>query len=296
MGLSGRFDFPANLLARIRPPGDIRFPALSVALGLLTFLLGFLLTFPNHTLRDRLEYELSRRLPAEFSLERASLAFPPGVAIGNVRIRPQAPAIPELRFDEIKIFPHLSTLYGRPGASFAITSGAGRVAGEIDAGGTLAVDIERYQLDQAIPGFSSLRLSGLIGGSRIETHLDPEPDKRSIINLRATGIALVGAGDLGLAADRLPLGDLELDVEGSGRTFTLVRGALTGGDILAEASGRVVVGRTVAATRADLELLIRAGSGLDPSVGGLLELLGSADSNGGRRVRIRGPLARPNIF
>lgn len=268
---------------------------LSVVAGLLMFLLGFYISFPEEVLRLRLQYELTRNLPARVTMTQAEFSFPFGLTAKGVTVKLAEPTAPELTFDSIKLSPHLSSLIGKPGACFEATIGSGRISGSAAQEGALSLEISSLDFDEPLQGFSQLRMSGQISSAQLDSHMQPDQDKPSNMNLLATNLKLSGTRDIGLPLDQLNLGQLELKIDGTGRNFTIKQATLTGGEIMASANGKISVGKNLAATRLNVEMQVKPATTLDPSISTLFELIGSADSNGGRKINLRGTLARPVV-
>ena len=263
--------------------------------GLVMFFLGLFLFFPTAALKQRLQTELDRNPVARVTI--ADLGFRPPFSLRGtgIAIRMNDQAMPELQFDTLTLTPHLATLAGRPGVDFDARAADGRIGGSINRDGALQVVIDQYRFEAPLRGLADVRLAGTISGTRLDTHLDPEPEKLSRIELQASDLVLTGTGSLGLAIDRVNLGQLTLVADGEGRNLTIARAECNGGDIQAEATGTIAVGRTVQSTRLNIALRIRPAASLDPAVASLFELLGAADADGSHKLNIRGTLARPTI-
>ena len=275
-------------------PGISHFLA-TVAIAILMFLVGLALSFPEEILRQRLQYELERNLPARISINQAGFAFPFGLDAKNVKVRFLEPGLPELTLDTVNLSPHIGSLIGRPGASFTASIGPGQLSGSITSNGAFAGEVDTLNFDEAIQGFDQLRLSGQLQSVRLNSHLQPAPDKRSEMNLQALGLKISGTRSVGLPVDQVNLGRLDLQIDGTGNTFTLNQAGLTTGDLLATASGQVIIGRTIATTRLNLEVQLQPAASLAPEISSLLELVGSPGRDGGRKLSLRGTLARPVV-
>lgn len=268
---------------------------ISILVGLLMFLLGLSASFPEEVLRARLQYELQRNLPADITISHATLRLPYSFVAEDIKVRPDQPTVPELNFDSIKITPHLTSLLGKPGACFEATIGKGQISGSFSQNGELTLTIDTLAFDEPLQGFSQIRLSGQIKTARLDSHMQPDPDKPSTMKLLATQLKLSGTRNIGLPQDQLNLGQLNIIVDGTGRNFTIKQAVLSGGDIQASATGKITVGKTIASTRLNTELQVKPAASLDTSVSSLFELFGSPGSAGGRKINIRGTLARPVV-
>ena len=264
-------------------------------LGFFLFVIGLLFFFPEDALQQRLQHELAKRIPGKISIEKTSIVFPFSIEASNIIVRLNERNIPEIKLDLLKITPTLSSLIGQPGIIFDARVNKGHIKGSVTEAGALALEIDQYSFDEPIQGFSDLRLSGTISSARADAHLRSDPDKPSSINLQATGLSLEGTRSLGLASEQINLGQLNLVVDGKGRNYSIRNGVLSSGDILAEASGTILAGRTVTSTRLNLEINIKPAAGLDPSVSSLFELIGTPGRDGGRKLSVRGTLAFPKV-
>ena len=263
--------------------------------GLLLFLIGFLVFFPENTLRQKLQYELAKNIPGKVIVGAASLRLPYSIQVENLLIRLDDRSIPELKLDSLTLTPHLSTLIGRPGVCFKATDGSGNISGSVSKAGAVSLDIENYPIDQPVQGFSDLRLTGKIDSGQVETDLQPDPDKKSSINLQAVGLSLKGTRSLGLTTDQISLGQLDLEIIGKGRNLSITSATLSGGDVSAEVGGTFLVGRTIPSTRMNLNISAKAAASLDPSVSSLFELIGTPGREGTRKITVRGTLAVPKM-
>jgi type II secretion system protein N len=263
--------------------------------GLLLFLIGLLVFFPEDTLRQKLQYELARNIPGKVVIGNASLRLPYSIHVDNLLLRLDDRTIPELKLDSLTLTPHLSSLIGRPGLCFKATDGNGHISGSVSKAGAVSLDIENYPIDQPVQGFSDLRLAGKITSGQIEADLQSDLDNKSIINLQAVGLSLKGTSSLGLTTDQINLGQLELEIVGKGRSLSMSKAVLRGGDVLAEAGGTFLVGRTIPSTRLNLNITVKAAASLDPSVTSLFELIGAPGREGARKVTVRGTLAAPKV-
>ncbi len=289
-----------HILSRLKPVATgkrsgLKGLAVIVLFGLSSFVIGFTLFFPDAVLKRRLEYELNRNIPGRVMIGHAAIGFPYDLRADEVRIRLNDPAIPAWRFASVRLRPHLASLVGKPGVNFTAREEAGVIHGSVTHAGALAVNIDNFPVTAPVQGFAQISLSGTIRQARVDTHLQPDPDKPSTIQLAAENLRVTGLDTAGLAIDQLPLGSLDLALDGTGRNLSLRKAVLSGGAIQAEASGSVRLGRTARATRLNLNLQLRPAAELDASLRSLFELVGSAAPNGARRLNIRGTLARPNI-
>jgi type II secretion system protein N len=283
--------------ARFTPehPGRIGSILTAIGIGLLMFLLGLILFFPEAALQQRLQYELAKNIPGKVAIGAVSFSLPYGIRGQEITLRMDDRAIPELHFDSLTLTPHLSTLIGKPGACFEAQSGSGQVSGSIQQNGALSLSIDQFRFDAPLKGFTNLRMTGTISDASIETDLRPESDAPSSIDLQASEIILSGTDTLTPGINQIRLGQLTINAEGSGRNLNITRGELSGGDILVNATGSILAGRTARSTRLNLQLDITPSPTLDPSTASLLDLIGSPGKDNGRKLIIRGTLAQPNV-
>lgn len=263
--------------------------------GISLFLIGFLVFFPEDTLRQKMQYELAKNIPGKVVVGAASLRLPYSIQADDLFIRLDDRNIPDLKLDSLTLTPHLSSLIGRPGVCFKAKDGNGNISGSVSKAGAVSIDIENYPIEQPVQGFAELRLTGKINSGQFETDLQPDPDKKSIINLQAVELNLNGTRSLGLTADRINLGQLDLEIIGKGRSLSITKATLSGGDVLAEVGGTFLVGRTIPSTRLNLKFSAKAAASLDPSVSSLFELIGTLGRDGARKVTVRGTLAAPKV-
>jgi len=265
-------------------------------IGILFFLTGFFSGFPEDVLENRIRYELKKNIPISITFAHADIEFPAVLLASQVRITPEGPIETELVFDSVSFSPKLSTLIGQPAIDFEALSKEGSLSGSAGANGQLSLVIGNFSFNEPVQGFSSLRLEGTVRSARLHSYLDPEPDKASTLTLEAENLAVTGTRSAGFSMDRVDLGRLDLQLEGTGRNFTVRQATLSGGAIEAEVNGRLLLGQTVASTRLNLSAELRPTSRLDPSLRSMFDLIGSPGKDGSSRaMTIRGSLARPAI-
>ena len=268
---------------------------LSLLAGLAAFIIGFAVFFPDTVLQRKVQYEINRNFPGEVRTNNISYRFPLTLAADDVLVVTNDRSIPEFRFETVRISPHLASLIGSPGICFTAIAGEGIIKGTFLREGEFDIEIANYSFDEPVQGFSDLRLNGKIAAARIESHLQPSPDTNSTFSLQAADLSLDGTASTGLSVDRIKLGQLTLEMSGIGRNFSFDKARLAGGEIQAEATGRVVAGQTARSTRINIDLSIKPAGNLDSSVASLLEIIGSPAANGSRKLNISGTLSRPQV-
>lgn len=262
-------------------------------IGIILFMIGFVISFPADILKKRVQYELGRNLPARFSIAEISFGLPLNISAESVVVRPDDIKLPELKFDSITLSPHFASVLGKLGTDFEALVNKGRIAGSIVRNGAISVDVDTLAIDESVPALTSLRISGLINSARLDSNLDLEPDKPTTINLQAENLKLTGTRNLGLAVEEIALGQALLQVTGEGRNLKINRAVISGGDVGLTATGQLNVDRNVPSTRLNIQVQIKPDESLDPSVRSLLDMFGSPGNNGSRNIRIQGSLARP---
>jgi len=264
-------------------------------LALFGFLLGLQLFFPDDVLRERLQAEANRQLPpgATLKLQQAELSFPFGVRLDGVRVRP-GEGLPELAFERIDLAPTFATLFGSPGVRLSAAGSLGQINGRFDRDGEVALQIEDGQLDLVLPQLPKLRLHGKLARVSLQGRLPLGPQSTLHATLRLSELALEGGESLGLAAATLPLGQLQLGVDGAGRSLTLRECSLSGGAVQIDCRGEVLAQNTPAASRIDLNLQIRPAAA-DGGLRNLLELIGPPAADNSWALHLRGPLLAPTL-
>jgi len=263
--------------------------------ALVTFIIGLAASFPDDAILTRLEYALEQNLPAQVSIKYAEYSFPFSITAENVQIRMNEPNMPEIDLDMVSLTPHLSSLIGKPGACFDIAIGNGQISGSVAQSGELSVEVNALSFDEPIQGFPSLSVSGRINSANLDSHLRPEAETPTAITLQANDLKLSGTRNAGLGIDQVNFGQLELQLGGKGKNLMVQKATVSGGDLTATATGRIVIGRTITATRLNLEAQFKPTTSLDSSVSSLFELIGAPGNDGARKVNIRGTLAYPKI-
>ncbi len=263
----------------------------------LCFLFGFFVSFPDAVLRDRVLSEVNCLLPTGNRLEVQSveLGFPLQLQIAQARLIMQSAPLPEMTLTMVELSPTLATLIGRPGLDISAGSELGLLEGTVSGSGLFDLHLREGQFDLPAPEMPELRLVGsvtsldLVGQLRVEKN---EPIELSAV---VDDLVLIGAKQLGLSQNRIPLGSLSVSLSGTGRTLQIEQLSLNGGVVAVTGKGRVVLQQPFSASRLDLKLNLRPEVSADSGLRTLLELLGPKGKDGSHTLQLRGRLFAPQL-
>jgi type II secretion system protein N len=268
-----------------------------VGLFLLGLLCSFYLTFPDVILRQRLVYELETRLPIQVDLVEAVLQ--PLLTLSGegmtVRLSGQTEAF--LQIDSFHVSPQwASLLAGDPGLKGAINSSAGELSFLSLQSGKLDLTGADLPFDMPLATSPPMRLSGTLTSGEVTTTVPLQSATESRIDIKLDQVAVQGLEALTANAAGLRLGEISLQMSGQGTSFSIADLQVSGGDLLVSGEGTLML--TVANpqhSRINLNLSVRAGDQADPTLASLLELVGTQQADGSRKLRLTGTLAKPII-
>lgn len=264
----------------------------------LCLMLGYLLFFPAEALRQRLETEVATRTQTDFTVRSLHLGLPLSLQLGDVRLQGGRNRLPELRLDSLTVSPGwLSLVTGDPGV---VVKGA-LYGGEMDLALSRSGSLEGEILDlklEKLPALHQidlpLALSGLLDAEVAAPTSPLQPKTVTRLELRLRQAALTGLGSLGISGDRVVIGDVLAQGELQGRKLSLGVLKASGGDLEIDAEGDLLLGASAARSRLNLQVGLRPGAGLDPTLKDLLSLTGVKQAgDGSYRFRLSGTLARP---
>lgn len=269
--------------------------AVGVGIFLICLLLSFYMTFPDQILRQRLVHELESRSPIRADLKEATLQ-PIMTVVGqglSVRMPGQQQTL--FQVDNFSVGPQwLKLLSGDPGLTGEIGVSAGELSFSWQASGQLAASARSLPLDIPLATNPATRFSGELESAEIITSAPLQDVTESRFDLDFNQVSLKGLEALTANADGLLLGKVSLQISGQGNSFSVTRLETSGGDLVASGSGTLMlVSANPQHSRINLNLSVRAGNQADPTLTSLLQLVGSQQADGRRKIRLTGTLAKP---
>jgi len=279
---------------RLRLLGRLLLPLVVALCGVLV---GFHLFFPSAALKERLLQTLQRQLPpgATVTVAKVTAVFPLRLSLDNLVIGGLSGPLPEVSFAHLGLSPTLASLFGSPGVTVAGRGPLGRFSGRLQRDGQVQLRLEEGRFGLIMPEWPQVRLSGELTALDFSGRLPPGPQSSLQLQVDAEGLTLNGLERFGLATQTLPLGALQLRIEGAGNSLQLRLLTLTGGVVELRGSGELLVQSTLPASRIDLALQLHLAEQVDPALRSLLDLAAPATADGDYRLRLRGPLRAPAL-
>lgn len=260
-----------------------------LALSGITFVMGLWFMFPDASLERRINAELTRQAPFNIKIHRLERSFPFTLKGGKVDV--DMPEFP-LTISPLQIAPAWrSIMQLQPGicASGKMLGGPFEILHTIS--GATNIKAENMHLNATIPGFSSIRIEGELEHAYLKANVShtitPHTGQISIRELR-----ILGLDKLGMGADVINLGELELNLEARERMLD-VKLLNPEGAFQLSGSGSITPPRLT--PRARLNLQLRIGN-IPPEHAQLeefLSLAGVRKKAEGYLIRIGGRLERP---
>jgi type II secretion system protein N len=271
----------------------------SAGLGL--FLLGllcsFYLAFPDTVLRERLVHELEARLPIQVELAEAGLR--PLLTLAGEQATISFTRQPGVLFhiESFNINPKWISLFtGNPGLEGALRSAAGELSFSWQSNGPLFLAGTDLPFDIPLKAGSPMRFVGTLATGEVTTTVPLQKTTESLIDITLDQIIVQGLAALTSNADGFRLGSISLQMTGRGTSFSIEKLEARGGDLEVTGEGTLMfVAANPQNSRLNLNLTVRAGSRADPTLASLLELAGTQQSDGSRKLRLTGTLAKPVI-
>ena len=285
---------PTEEAAVARKPRGL-YIATGVSLFLLGLLCSFYLTFPDAFLKQRLVYELETRLPIQVDLAEATLQ--PLLILSGKQMTVRLSGQPEALFqiDRFYIGPRWSSLItGDPGIEGELNSSTGALAFSWQQSGPLAMDGTALPFDIPLATNPPMRISGNLSTGEVTTTAPLENETRSRIDINLDQVVVKGLEALTANTAGLRLGEISLQITGQGTSFSIEQLEISEGDLLVSGVGTLMLATANPQnSRINLKLSVSASSQADPTLAGLLELVGTPQANGSRKLLMTGTLARP---
>ncbi len=259
-------------------------------------LISFYWAFPSRTLKARLELELAQNYGLQAQLSPPKLVFPPGLSCSKVDLSFAKPYNRSLPLRKVRISPLWFSLLGdAPGLRFRGDLNGGTLTGTSRRNGQTDLFADGVIVQETLQENGGASLQGTLQNSRFSGLLPLQLPGNRNLDLTLSRIKLSGLEAYGVNKGSLDLGQLILQAEGQGKTLQLKKLSLRGGALEGSGQGTIMIGASPAASRLNITLQLRPGTGLDPVLKELLSVIGSSAPNGSRRVRLSGSLQQPTL-
>ncbi len=261
---------------------------------LIAALMSFYWAFPSHTLKARLQIELTQSFGLQAQLSPPRLLFPFSLACSQVDLTLAEPTNRSIPFRKVRVSPiWFSLLSNAPGLRFSASLNDGTLTGTFRRNGQTTLFANQVTLQEKLQNGGGTSIQGVLQNSNFSGRLPLQQPGEKNLNLALNQVRLSGLKAYGVAGGSLDLGRLILQAEGQGKTLRLKQLSLQGGALEGQGQGAIMIGSSPADSRLNLTLELRPGSGLDPILGELLSLIGNSTPEGGRRLRLSGNLSQP---
>ena len=269
--------------------------------GLGLFLLGllcsFYLAFPDAVLRQRLVHELEARLPIQVDLAEAGLR--PLLTLAGKQATISLSRQPGVLFhiESFNIDPKwISLLTGNPGLEGELRSATGELSFDWQRNGPLALTGSDLPFDIPLKTSPPMRFAGTLTMGEVATTVPLQRATESRVDITLDQITVQGLAALTSDAAGFHLGRISLQMTGRGTSFSIKKLEARGGDLEVTGEGTLMLmTANPQNSRLNLNLTVRAGNQADPTLASLLELVGTQQSDGSRKLRLTGTLAKPVI-
>lgn len=267
-----------------------------LALFLGGFFISFYLAFPNQTLQQRLTAELDRHLPGQVAL--GDLELKPLFTLQTSSLTVRLPATgAELNFDQARFSPlWRGLLGGDPGIGGQLQKNDGQLNFDWQRSGVLQANGEDLAFELPLSKTAELSLSVRLVAGEVTTAAPLKKDSASRLKLTFDQVSISGLEAITASGESLQLGRLVLRSTGKGTTFTIDELRASGGELNVSGDGTLMLAPSrPERSRINLNLSLQVTPQTDPTLAGLLELAGTKQEDGSRKLRLTGTLAKPVI-
>ncbi len=263
-----------------------------IGLFVVGLLAGLYLFFPAEVLKQRIIQESEARTGAQLEIEQ--LALYPLLSFDFERLKVNVTGLPlPLEIDELKIAPLWSSLLSDPGARLQARLMNGTLAGVVQKSGALSVGATGLRFDLPLQEPLPCNITGTVSEAQLDTATRLDRETKTSFNLRLSDVMIIGLASLDPDNKGIPLGEIILQGDGQGRSMQVKSLTAKGGVLDLGGEGTLLVGRTAAASRVGITLLVSPGTTPNPTITSMLQLAGEADAEGRYTLRISGTLTKP---
>lgn len=141
-----------------------------------------------------------------------------------------------------------------------------------------------------------MQISGALKTAMIVTEIPIKKQTESLLEISLGLVTIRGLEAISGNPNGLQLGNLTLQATGQGNAFTIKNIQTSEGDLLITGQGTLILAAAdPIRSRINLNLTVSADKSADPTLASLLELAGTKQSDGSRKLRLTGTLANPII-
>lgn len=271
--------------------------AACLVLFFLGLLGGIYLAFPDAVFQQRLVKELEARLPVRIELAEAGLrpllTLTADKAVIDSLYRPGI----HVTIDRFYFSPYLRSLFtSDPAGRGEIFTAGGKVAFRCKRSGPLALEATDLRLNIPLATVPAMRVGATLATGKMISALPLRKNTQSLVDITLDQVVVQGLEALTNTTTGLHLGTLSLRMTGQGTAFSIERLEASEGDLLVSGKGTLLLLlANPRASRINLSLSVRAGSKANPSLTSLLELAGTKQPDGSRKLSLTGTFVNPMI-
>ena len=270
---------------------------LAGVLFILAFSCGFYLTFPDTLLKQTLINQFEKHFRVQLELTEANLLPLLTLSGKQASIYLPSEAMPFLQIESFSLSPKwLSTITGDPGIKGQLQSSPGHISFHWQKSGELEILGNDMPFEIPLATSPAMRIAGALKTAAIETDVPIKKQTESLLEISLGNVAIRGLGALSGHQNGLKLGSLTLQATGRGNAFTITKFQTIEGDLLIAGQGTLILAAAdPIKSRINLNLRVTAGRSADPTLSSLLELAGTKQADGSRKLQLAGTLANPTI-
>jgi type II secretion system protein N len=269
--------------------------ALGSALFLFSLICGFYLAFPDTALKQTIVRQFEKHLPVRIELAEANLLPLLTVTGKQVSVTLPSEATSILLIDSFSLSPKwLSTISGDPGITGELNSSSGQIAFHWQKSGALEIQGSDMPFEIPLATSPAMRIAGTLKTAVVETEVPIKKQTDSLLEISLGRVTIRGLEAISGNPNGLQLGNLTLQATGQGNAFTIKNIQTSEGDLLITGQGTLILAAAdPIRSRINLNLTVSAGKSADPTLASLLELAGTKQPDGSRKLRLTGTLAKP---
>ena len=268
---------------------------LGSALFLFSLLCGFYLAFPSTALKQTIVRQFEKHLPVRIELAEANLLPLLTVTGKQVSVTLPSEATSILLIDSFSLSPKwLSTISGDPGIKGELLSSPGQTSFQWQKSGALEIQGSDMPFEIPLATSPAMRISGALKTAMVVTEIPIKKQTESLLEISLGLVTIRGLEAISGNPNGLQLGNLTLQATGQGNAFTIKNIQTSEGDLLITGQGTLILATSdPIRSRINLNVTVSAGKSADPTLASLLELAGTKQSDGSRKLRLTGTLANP---
>lgn len=260
-----------------------------------SFLLAILFFLPLDPFARQLEQQAAKQ-GFQLQVEQPQLLFPLGLGAGSLQISYTQLQHSPFILDNIDLRPlWLSLTSDNPGLSFELETMQGKISGSVHRDGSLQINLANLQVKEPLSPELPLILDGHLVKGTFDGKLPLTGKNISRLQLELVDLRIKGMQKLGSNHDLLPLGQLTLAAEAKGPLLQISRLRGTGPAFDLKGSGSLRIGRTVASSSLNMNLILTPKDTLDPALKDLLSLLKKPQPDGSYQLSLRGALSNLRV-